>query len=263
MSTSINAYKNIFDNLKNLFSFIPSSSNITVIRELCLTIKNDLAILYPSIFDNNKQQDAHEAFLKICEILDNATKSVLFTSSQPDPLGLDYDSIIKRLFFGIQKITETCSSCSYSTEKSESFFNMDISPSNNIQKTIISEWNRNSFQKTCQICDNTTQHLQTISIQVKPNILVILFKRFRFLKTGRLTKLNTEIALPEQLKIPGFFGNLIGFIDHLGTTPHSGHYVSNVKIDNTWFLCNDSLITPNTSNLNSSQVYIAFYKLTD
>ena len=150
MSTSNNAYKNIFDNFNDLFSVTPSSSNL--IREICINTKNNLAILYPSIFDNNKQQDAHETFLKICEILDNATKSILLTSSQPDPLGLDYDSIIKKLFFGILKSTEACSSCGYTIDKSESFLNIDINPANNIQKTIISEWNRNIFQKACQIC---------------------------------------------------------------------------------------------------------------
>ncbi len=95
---------------------------------------------------------------------------------------------------------------------------------------------------------------------MKPNILVILFNRFKTLQRGRISKLNTQINHSDELKIPGFTGQLIGCIDHFGSTPYSGHYVSNIKINNSWFLCNDETITPTSSPNNSQSVYLAFYK---
>lgn len=171
-----------------------------------------------------------------------------------------YNSIIKNLFFGILNETFICSICGKNSNKSDSFLNIEVTPSLNIINAIQTEWRQN-IEKTCQICNQTTEHLLRTSIQLKPNILVILLKRFKTLKSGRITKLTTEITLPDKLDIPGFSGDLIGFIDHIGVSPHSGHYVSNVKINNTWYLCNDASININKKYLNSKSPYMAFYKL--
>ena len=244
------------------------SSNESIHDNLitCQNIKNNLAIFYPLIFDNNEQQDAHEAFIKICDLLDCASKTILFESSQPDD-SQAYDSNIKQLFFGILKFTEKCSVCGTTAIKTEPFRNIDIAPSTNtyISNILTSDWSRNTIKKTCQNCKKDVKHLRTTSIYLKPNILVILVKRFNTstLRTNRISKLNCEFNLEKEIKIPGFQGKLIAYIDHLGATPISGHYISNIEINSSWFSCSDTVITPIEAPLTSKSVYLAFYKCTN
>ncbi len=260
LNTSVTDYENILLNIKSLLSYTTSSLDKNQISNLCKNIKSNLAKFEPLIFNNETQQDSHEAFLKICNILDNATKTILFTGSQPDNLGLFYDSIIKKLFFGILENSEICNTCGHQSKKPDTFYNINVVPALDISKDLTSEWKQIISQKICNNCNNNTRHFRTTSIQMKPNILVILFNRFKTLQRGRISKLNTQINLSDELKIPGFTGQLIGCIDHFGSTPYSGHYVSNIKINNSWFLCNDETITPTSSPNNSQSVYLAFYK---
>ena len=254
-------YLDFFENLKSLITTSQHHSERNVNRDICSKLKSNLSKLHPEIFDNNNQQDAHEAFLKICDTLDSGTKVILFIPSQPDNLDLSYDSLLKKLFFGTLKTTNRCSICGLNSDNSESFRNISLNPCNDINETFLSEWNRKKLRKLCRSCNKNTDHWETTSIQLKPNILVILFRRFRTQRTGRSVKINTKISLPEELTIPGFSGRLIGFIDHLGPSVNSGHYISNIKIGNSWFQCNDSHIFKTTFNTYS--VYLAFYKSTD
>ena len=257
-------YNNSLDNIKTLLSSTSASLDQSQILSACKGIKSDLAKFEPSIFGNYQQQDAHEAFLKICNFLDEKTKFELFIPSQPDPLGQSYTSVIKQLFFGILTTTEICSSCNFNDIKSpDPFLNIYVKPSPNFNKNLVAEWNRKIQRKTCEHCHKNTQHLKTTVIHSRPNILVILFKRFKHLKTGRISKLNDQINLISELRIPGFSGKLIAYIEHLGATPYSGHYVSNIKIKNSWFSCSDTSIKPTIDPSCSQSVYLAFYKAMD
>ena len=261
LNSDNNDYNNSLNNIKTLLSSTSLSLDQSQILSACKGIKSDLAKFEPSIFGNYQQQDAHEAFLKICNFLDEATKFELFIPSQPDTLGQSYTSVIKQLFFGILTVTEICSACNFNYIKSpDPFLNINVEPSLDFNKDLASEWNRKVHHKICQYCHKNTQHLVTTVIHSRPNILVILFKRFKHLKTGRISKLNKQINLINEIKIPGFSGKLIAYIDHLGATPYSGHYVSNIKIKNSWFSCSDTSIKPTIDPSSSQSVYLAFYK---
>lgn len=249
-------------NIKSLLSCTSTPLSDSEILNACKGIKNDLAEFDSNIFDNCRQQDAHEAFLKICYFLDTKTKLELFTPSQQDDQS--YTSVIKQLFFGILTTNEICSNCGHNETKTlVPFLNIFVEPSFDFNKNLTAEWNRKNDKKLCKFCHNNSKHLQTTNILTKPNILVILFQRFKQQRSGRISKLNTEINLVDDLKIPGFSGTLIGCIYHLGSTPNSGHYISSIKINNSWFSCNDNIIKPTTAPLNSESVYLAFYKTLD
>ena len=61
---------------------------------------------------------------------------------------------------------------------------------------------------------------------------------------------------------PQLLYDLCATIDHSGTL-HHGHYVSNVKVENQWYNCNDSFITLSNENavLQNKEVYMMFYIL--
>ena len=190
------------------------------------------------------------------------TKLELFTTSQPDDQS--YTSVIKQLFYGVIATTEICSICGYNNIKTpDPFLNICVEPTLDFGKNLTSEWNRKTKQIVCNLCSKNNKHLQTTVILTRPNILVILFQRFKQQKSGRISKNNKEINLVSELKIPGFSGNLIGYIEHLGSTPNSGHYISNVKINSSWFSCNDTVVKPSIAPHNSQTVYLAFYKTLD
>ena len=53
--------------------------------------------------------------------------------------------------------------------------------------------------------------------------------------------------------------SLFGFIIHKGNNLHKGHYISIVKREKKWYLCNDSKITE--INPSFSNEYIFFDKI--
>jgi len=53
--------------------------------------------------------------------------------------------------------------------------------------------------------------------------------------------------------------SLFGFIIHKGKHLHKGHYISIVKRDEKWYLCNDNIITE--LNAAFSGEYIFFDKI--
>ena len=112
---------------------------------------------------------------------------------------IPYTSVIKQLFYGVIATTEICSICGYNNIKTP------FEPTLDFSKNLTSEWN---------MCSKNNKHLQTTVIHTRPNILVILFQRFKQQKSGRISKNNKEINLVSELKIPGFSGNLIGYIEH-------------------------------------------------
>lgn len=72
---------------------------------------------------------------------------------------------------------------------------------------------------------------------------------------------NQEIH--ENLNVetqPELLYDLCGTIDHSGNL-YQGHYVSNVKIDNKWYHCNDAFISESNQEavLSSREVYMMFY----
>ena len=63
---------------------------------------------------------------------------------------------------------------------------------------------------------------------------------------------QTEIQTQPQLLY-----DLCATIDHSGTL-HQGHYVSNVKVEDQWYHCNDSFITLSNENAANDRLNTRF-----
>jgi ubiquitin C-terminal hydrolase len=58
---------------------------------------------------------------------------------------------------------------------------------------------------------------------------------------------------------PLVYYDLFGTVNHIGSMS-SGHYVSNVKVDDTWYHCNDQHVSRSTEDLVlKSSAYMLFY----
>ena len=82
------------------------------------------------------------------------------------------------------------------------------------------------------------------------------------MSSGRISKNHNKVCVSELLSFDGYKGKLIGVISHIGSFLSSGHYVSYVRIDSTWYRCSDEQITePAFSEFcDSGESYILFYQ---
>ena len=76
-------------------------------------------------------------------------------------------------------------------------------------------------------------------------------------------ELKESLMLEEQTDtgVTEIYYKLIGMVNHIGQSMHSGHYTAEVRLD-TWKKCNDSAVTPcgDRRGLISSEVYLLCYE---
>ena len=212
-------------------------------------------------FKSHFQQDAHEALLKLFDILHNITATNMFGNlvlSQPNSQILT--SIIKQNFQGSIKSCFTCQLCGHKTISIDSCLDITIDIKGDIQQGLLSSL-QDGVTKFCTSCNCNNKHLIEKTIWQQPIFSVIAIKRFQQLRTGRVTKNTATIMCNEHIAIPGFDANLIALVLHHGATTDSGHYTSVVKSADKWYICNDNSIsiTNLTDICMSKEVYMAFY----
>ena len=78
-----------------------------------------------------------------------------------------------------------------------------------------------------------------IELTETPKFLKVLVNRFS--STGG-EKLTTSVTPPDNLKIKEENFKLCSVIEHIGSSPTSGHYIAHIKLGD-WIECNDSNIT--------------------
>ena len=89
-----------------------------------------------------------------------------------------------------------------------------------------------------------------------PKYLIIHLKRFSYFSTSN--KNNKIVKCYEKLVIDDRIYDLRGIIYHSGTS-NGGHYISVIKLNCEWYLCNDGTITKldNIENyLNYGYIYL-------
>jgi ubiquitin carboxyl-terminal hydrolase 22/27/51 len=137
----------------------------------------------------------------------------------------------------------------------------------------------------CPTCERKTPTKKQHVVSKLPKVLCLHLKRFDAATNKKIeefvsfpsTGLNMGPFLPhwcevspvpsllsndsqEQWLIPEINYDLYATVNHFGNL-QSGHYVSNVKVKNKWFHCNDSFIgfASETEILKSEGAYLLFY----
>ena len=247
----------------SLFSDISNTELVNSLRLNNIDISNIKQILcnLDPFFDTQLQQDAHEALLKILNILHVDTSyNPLGDISLSQSNSQLYTSIIKSNFHGSFNVNSTCLICQWNSVSIEEFTELSINTDGEIKKGILSSL-KSDCTKLCIKCHHDTKHKVVKTIWQQPFFTIIRINRFRQLNTGRIHKNTANILCNDNIVTPGFKGKLIAMINHKGTYINSGHYVSLVKSSNQWFECNDSIITSTnfTDICSSKDTYIAFY----
>lgn len=118
----------------------------------------------------------------------------------------------------------------------------------------------------CEKCDGKYFSRRTNKIKQFPNVLIVVFKRFKYQRSS--SKITKHIELPLSLNLDSFASEgsapnyyLGGIIQHTGSLVR-GHYTAFSKNhrDNLWYEYNDKFVKQRTlEKVLSSQAYIAFY----
>jgi ubiquitin C-terminal hydrolase len=137
----------------------------------------------------------------------------------------------------------------------------------------------------CSSCAKKTETKKQHTFAKLPKVLCLHLKRFdaarnrkienfvsfpaRGLNMGSLlshwcevTRLDSSSYKAEEMPTaePKILYDLFGTVNHIGSM-QSGHYVANVKVDNTWYHCNDQNIAyaSEDSVLKADGAYVLFY----
>jgi len=115
------------------------------------------------------------------------------------------------------------------------------------------------FKCECVIKGNSQNKVffQSNTLLSLPPVLIIVSKKYK--KNGE--KYHRKLEFPEYLnfQFPSqkkYRG--VSFIDHLGYSGNSGHYVNRCLRGNKWYSCNDMSISDSTFEINEN-TYIGFY----
>lgn len=135
----------------------------------------------------------------------------------------------------------------------------------------------------CPACRKKTPTKKQHVVSKLPRILCLHLKRFDDKKkindfvSFPMKNLNMGSLLPQFCEVTRFADgqvetnenlptveaellyDLIGTVNHFGTL-QSGHYVSNVKVDENWYHCNDAHVGPTSEEaVMKSDAYLLFY----
>ncbi|CAF0889429.1 unnamed protein product, partial [Didymodactylos carnosus] len=138
------------------------------------------------------------------------------------------------------------------------------------------EWLRGTNAYECDQCGKLQHSEMQTNLETFPEILVILFKRFRVDNQNTTHKLNSPIHFDEILDLDKPYANdefkvendwtysLYGILCHEGSDLSSGHYITYFKDqDDFWYKADDSIITKCNLKLDlnlQESVYMLFYK---
>jgi len=199
-----------------------------------------------------------------------------------------YSTWIHELFEGILTNEIKCLNCENVTCRDESFFDLSVDVEHNTSLSACLK-NFSSSERLCQknkfycdTCCGLQEAEKRMKIKRAPNILALHLKRFKYEeKLNRYVKLPYRVLFPTELRLsnmtdkaenPDRLYNLIAVTIHIGNGPYHGHYVTVVKGNNTWLMCDDENVEPINElvlqsffgDLNNYRCgYIFFYQAED
>ena len=172
-----------------------------------------------------------------------------------------YSSSIKETFYGSVRKLYVCgnSNCKFKTSQIDEVPYFVIPADGSVIGGVKSIARTTSSVFLCDKCKLNIMHSCTTSIWHQPKCSILLVNRFIQCPNGNVTKSGTALYCDQKVDVPGFKGQLISFITHLGLSTTSGHYMASVLNNSKWYRCNDASVTLTNQNFHSNEVYLLFY----
>ena len=258
--------------------------------DLCVKIKNN-----NPIFDMNSQKDSIEFLIYFIDILHEDLNKIKkrpkidynkyckrrsFNNSKTEFefinkfLDLKNQSFINEILYGYLLFTYTCKICGKSTFNFDIFSTISIPVENNLydclkkfEEPFLMEKLNQCF---CPNCKKDTDCIKKSKIYKIPYYLIIHFQR-----TVKSVKSQNLIQIPfsfdfnefcENKNFDDFNYELIGTINHYGSSSKSGHYLAYCKnyYDQKWYCFNDNSVKEiNEKDVINKQTIIVLYQKKD
>ena len=224
-------------------------------------------------FENNRQQDANEAFNLLMEDADNVDWMKLAALA---PGGARHSTPYYKIFGGALRRRMRCLSCHCCVSKrEESFASLMVElPADRRQQSVdeLVQRFRARETPTDYVCEGDRcgrEGTTEISIDVVrwPRVLCVQLKRFEWVRqTGRWRKVQTRVVWQEYEDLHGGAGacryHLRCLCNH-GGNAFGGHYTSYVRgHGGEWYFCDDES-TPRRVDVGEvlrCEGYMAFYE---
>ena len=115
--------------------------------------------------------------------------------------------------------------------------------------------------KVCSTCQQ-----QLVYLDAGPEVLIVDVPRSEFKNANTTVKLHTSVKVNSHLVVPVQNGirryQIVAVTCHEGQSVSNGHYVSYIRIGETWWLFNDSQVTEIEdigTSVNSQEVSMCYY----
>jgi ubiquitin carboxyl-terminal hydrolase 36/42 len=202
------------------------------------------------MFNNSLQHDSTEFIIHLLDVMHETLKK-------------NNKSIVSYLFFGKFKSVIKCPNCKHESVKYDVFNHLPVSLNSNLNtlnecldEFSISEQLDENNKYKCDKCSNYVCATKKIEIDVLPNILMIVLKRF-----NKQNKINKKINIPEKLHINNETFKLYSTTNHYGGK-NGGHYTCNVlHRTHGWHCLNDSKCNKINDNITNDSYILFYYKI--
>ena len=215
---------------------------------------------------DNRQEDAHEMFIKLLEHLDEELTRIAEVFNIPNVFNIAIRS------------TLTCQRCFYTSDKTEYLWLLSLhfplgfagEASNSQELHIYSLMDRYLKLERlpfhpCSQCGFVGGTVKKLDIVNSPQVLVIHISRFN----SGLQKIDAFVKFPTELNtghIRSGDGNLLSFqlmgiIAHEGSSIAAGHFLAYILIEGIWHEADDRRMTRvSRQRVSSLEAYILFYQ---
>ena len=186
------------------------------------------------------------------------------------------DSIVTRLFHGLQRSTLLCTVCGFESATFETFSVLSLPLAiggslrhcldQYVRGDLITDWR-------CSKCRRQQDVYKKLNLWRLPPVVIFHLKRFGF-SGGTARKVHAQVTFPlrdldlSQLAIGphpnthSMVYDLFGVVEHHGSQ-HSGHYTAYCfnQPAASWFFTNDTVVKESpTHNVREATAYILYYK---
>ncbi|KAK1349871.1 ubiquitin carboxyl-terminal hydrolase [Hamiltosporidium tvaerminnensis] len=213
-----------------------------------------------NILIGNKQYDAHDFYLTLCQNLHSKNSNENFDSK-------NCNCMIHRMFFGTFISSLECQKCKNISSKIESFLSISLEMKNEHEigikdlKAAINNFltaEPLTDEVSCLVCAIKTPAIKNVKIQSLPEILCFHIKRFRIFNKTPI-KIEENINYPEFITLNNINYEIYGIVRHIGNL-ENGHFVSYIRLNKKWYKFDDECITCITYlEAMKIQAFLIFY----
>lgn len=228
-----------------------NGSNVTNTSKFVLAVHKNKRLRY---FSNFKQHDAYEFIVSFIELFETIVSNTM--TIPPAMLARNIRTVkvgetMSILFDNVVTTKVRCLACGYQSIKSEHEKTISLP----VMDVLSHKSSEPLLDWTCDKCHQCGKACIDTTFSPKSKYLIINLNRYRTLPKGKTEKIHTPMNMPEC-----WLGKyyLRAFIHHDGTI-NGGHYCCYRKINQQWYLCNDSSIRKvhgDNMRLNQGLVYL-------